>query len=154
MKTNKSVAILHKQLAVDCFNKVWDILDINDRTESEAEEMVHLCHSSFWNWTQVEDHTQQNLSIGYWQLSRVYSEVGNGEQALHYAKRCLTISNEAELAPFYVSYAYEALARAHSILKQTEQVEKNLTLANKFRYLVEDVESKKLLEVDLENIKR
>jgi hypothetical protein len=34
----------HKQLAVNCFNKVWDLLEKSERTESEAEEMVHLCH--------------------------------------------------------------------------------------------------------------
>nr|WP_309101745.1 hypothetical protein [Fredinandcohnia onubensis] len=44
----------HKQLATECFNKVWDLLENTNRTEYETEEMMHLSHASFWHWTQVQ----------------------------------------------------------------------------------------------------
>lgn len=148
------VTYTHKQLAVNCFNKVWDILDKKERTDLEIEEMIHLCHTSFWHWTQVENHTKQNLSIGYWQLSRVYSLAGNGEEALKYANRCITVSEEADLAPFFIAYAYESKAKAHKLLSQQSLLEKALELAIKYTNLVTDVDSKNLLEADLADLKK
>jgi tetratricopeptide (TPR) repeat protein len=149
----KNELFTHRQLAGRCFNQVWDLLEKKERTEQEEEQMVHLCHASYWHWTQVEDHTQQNISIGYWQLSRVYSEIGNGEQALHYAHRCLAVSLEAKLAPFYIGYAYEALARAQMTLDQVEQALKSIETADTYTSLVTILDSKQLLTTDLENIK-
>ncbi|MFT4415573.1 tetratricopeptide repeat protein [Fredinandcohnia humi] len=151
---NHVITFSHKQVAVQCFNKVWDLLEKDDRTNLEDEEMVHMCHTSFWHWTQVEDHTEQNLSIGYWQLSRVYAMVGNGEQALEYAQRCIAVSIDAKLAPFYIAYAYEAMSRAYTILKQKEQAQKCLELANEYTKSVIVEESKKLLKNDLKELMR
>lgn len=139
----------HKQVASECFNKVWDLLDRSNRTEKEAEDMVHLCHTSFWHWTQAQEHTEQNLSIGYWQLSRVYAVVGNGEQALYYANRCIEVSTKAELAPFYIAYAYEAQARAYVVLDRKKLAEESIFLIKKYTELIKVDDSKNLLVAEL-----
>ncbi|WP_096272019.1 hypothetical protein [Paucisalibacillus globulus] len=139
----------HKQMAVECFNKAWDLLDKSDRTSIEEEQMIHQCHTSFWHWTQVEDHTPQNISIGYWQLSRVYAVVGQGERALHYAELCVTVSKEAELPPFFIAYAYEAQARAQIELEQWEEGEKSIARAEEYMPLVTVDDSRKLVEADV-----
>ncbi|WML47169.1 hypothetical protein RCG23_16545 [Neobacillus sp. PS3-34] len=147
-----SQSFTHKQLAVSCFNKVWDFLDKEVRTEDEDEQMVHLSHSSFWHWGQVEDHTQQNISIGYWQLARVYAVIGRGETALHYANRCISVSVASELAPFYIGYAYEAAARWYAVLGRQDEVDAAKERAMEFveKVVVED--SKTMLVNDLETI--
>ncbi|MCJ8009172.1 hypothetical protein ACFFF5_20540 [Lederbergia wuyishanensis] len=142
----------HKQLAASCFNKVWDYLDKEVLSPEEKEEMIHLCHSSFWHWTQVEDHTRQNISIGYWQLSRVYAVVGQGESALFYAKRCITVGTSANLNPFYIGYGYEAAARAFSTLKQFEQCKEMMKQAHDYVEKIVDNENKQLLLNDLNSI--
>jgi len=142
----------HKELAASCFNKVWDLLEKEERSSEENEQMVHLCHSSFWHWTQVEDHTPQNVSIGYWQLSRVYAVVGRGEEALHYAKRCISVSLEADLPPFFIAYAYEAEARAYKVIGQHRECENAVAQAYIYveKIVIED--NKQLVEKDLEQI--
>lgn len=146
---NQQGIFSHKQIAAECFNKTWDLLDKSDRTLAEEEQMIHLCHTSFWHWTQVEDHTPQNLSIGYWQLSRVYSVVGNGEQALYFAEQCVKVSHEAELPPFFIAYAYEAQARAQLSLQQLIDAGESLDRAEEFIQLVKIEDSKKLVEADV-----
>lgn len=143
----------HKQIASQCFNKVWDFLDLQERTRNEEEQMIHLAHTSFWHWTQVEDHTPTNLSIGYWQLSRVYAVVGNGEQSLYYGNRCVEVSLEANIPPFYIGYGYEALARAYMVLGQTDNATDSYEKALGYteQILIED--SKKMLLNDLNQIK-
>ncbi|WP_246943235.1 hypothetical protein [Bacillus pinisoli] len=150
METN---ALSHKQIAVKCFNKVWDYLDQDNRTVTEEEEMIHLCHTSFWHWTQVEEHTLKNLSIGYWQLSRVYSIVGNGKEAITYATRCVSISKEGEIEPFYISYAYEALARAQVLVNQIQEAEESLKLADHYKQSV-PTDYQKALEDDIANVRK
>lgn len=142
----------HKQFAMDCFNQVWDILENKQRTPQEEEDMIHMCHSSFWHWTRVEDHTQRNLSIGYWQLSRVYAVAGQGEQALHYAKRCITVGTSASLEPFYIGYGYEAEARAYLVLGNKEHALASKETAQSHLDKVTDQESQKMLALDLDGL--
>ncbi|WP_066064971.1 hypothetical protein [Neobacillus soli] len=139
----------HKQLAVNCFNAVWDLLDLNERTKEEEAKMIHLAHTSFWHWTQVEDHTPKNLSIGYWQLSRVYAIAGLGERALFYAKRCLDVSMENKIEPFYIGYGYEAMSRANVLLGQQNLSKKHQQLAMEYAQKVENENEKEMLEKDL-----
>jgi tetratricopeptide (TPR) repeat protein len=143
----------HKQIASQCFNRVWDFLDLQERTKEEEEQMIHLAHTSFWHWTQVEEHTPTNLSIGYWQIARVYAVVGNGGQSRYYAERCVEVSLQADIPPFYIGYGYEALARAYMVLGQNEVAldifQKALSYAEEV--VVED--SKNMLLKDLYEIK-
>jgi hypothetical protein len=143
----------HKQIASLCFNRVWDLLDLPERTKVEEEQMIHLAHASFWHWTRVEDHTPTNLSIGYWQLSRVYAVVKNGEQAKDYANRCVEVSLTASLPPFYIGYAYEALARSYAVLGELDKGQEALIYSYQYMENVIIEDSKKLLEADLEQIK-
>ncbi|MCG7344841.1 hypothetical protein MHZ92_11905 [Sporosarcina sp. ACRSL] len=152
MKTEAPV-FSHKQLAATYFNQVWDLLEKENISLEEQEQMIHLCHSSFWHWTQAEECTEKNLSIGYWQLARVYAVVGQGENALHYAKRCISMSLEAGLAPFYIGYGYEAAARACIVLQQFDESQKYKDTAYVYVEKMTDEESKKLLLSDLESLK-
>ncbi|WP_308634178.1 hypothetical protein [Paenibacillus silvisoli] len=146
------MTLSHKQLASSCFNKVWDLLSKEDRTERENEEMVHLCHSSFWHWTQVDEHTATNLSVGYWQLSRVYALIGQGGQALDYADKCIKVSADAELDAFYMAYAYEASARAYAVLGDLDNRQKAAAEAASYAEQITDTESKSWVTADLATI--
>ena len=76
--------------------------------------MVHLAHTSLYHWSQRAECTDQNLSIGYWQLSRVYVMIGELENAIKYGQICLEHSLVHGVAEIFLGYAYEALARAYS----------------------------------------
>jgi tetratricopeptide (TPR) repeat protein len=143
----------HKQIASQCFNRVWDFLDLQERTKEEEEQMIHLAHTSFWHWTQVEGHTSTNLSIGYWQIARVYAVVENGEQSRLFAERCVEVSLESDIPPFYIGYAYEALARAYRVLGQTELALENVQKALSYAQEVIVEDSKNMLIKDLDEIK-
>jgi hypothetical protein len=143
---------MHSYFSTDCFNKAWDLIEKSDKTEKDLEEMINLCHASFWHWTQVPDVKPLNLSVGYWQLSRVYSIAIDGENALKYGNRCLNIGTENNLEPFYTAYAYEAIARAYKVMNQIEQAEKYKIIASEFTEKVTNEDYKKLLQDDLKTI--
>jgi hypothetical protein len=143
----------HKSYAAKCFNECWNLIEKENRSEAEDEEMRRLSEVSFWHWMQVEDHTQENVSVGYWQLARVYTITGRFRLAYYYADRCVEVSEAAALEPFYVGYGYEARARAYRLGGREEEAEAALDTAYEFAEQVADPDWKNPLVADLDQIR-
>jgi hypothetical protein len=141
----------HQFFAADCFNRTWAILDQPVRSPQDEESLILLSHASLWHWTQRADCTDQELSIGYWLISRVFSELRRGDQAAIYAEKCMAVSRS--LSPFLLGYAHEAIARAASVQGRTESVHAHLTAARQIAMQIADQGERSMLENDLDTIK-
>lgn len=139
----------HKKLAVSLFNETWQLLDKADRTVEETDRMIHSAHASRLHWE--FEGTPKNLSIGEWQVSRVHAVVRHADAALYHARRCLEVSERANLEPFYIAYAHEAIARALSVIGHADAA-KHLAAARELAAKIADAEEKKMLEDDLGTI--
>lgn len=106
------LARAHEYFAAHCFNAAWPLIEKPDRSADDAEALVALGHASLWHWTQRPDCSDKNLSVGHWLLSRIYAVIGDAAGAQRYAYSCLRFSEREGVAPFYLGYAYEALARS------------------------------------------
>lgn len=137
----------HKALSADCFNRTWELLDKKSRTKEDDERMISMAHASLAHWRMREDCTDRNLSIGYWQISRVYAVLGQGENAQRYGALCFSVSGGEP--PFYLGYAHEALARAALLMKDRTAFQTHLEEARAQAAKVSDPEEKKMLEDDL-----
>ena len=148
--SNFDLQIAHKYFAAECFNAAWELIDQPRRTSEEDEEMIRLTHASLWHWSEREDCTPRHLSIGYWQAARVYALLGQADNARRYGLLCLKYSQGE--APFYLGYAYEALARAEWVAGNSANVKAYLLEAQKLTAEVGDPEDRELLEKDLASI--
>ena len=146
------LAAAHKHFAAHCFNAAWDLIDKAERTPEESEEMIQLSLASAWHWGQREDCTDANLSVSYWQVSRVYAILGEVENARKYGQLCLDISQGEDVGPFYLGYAYEALARAESAGGNRAEATTYLSAAKLTAEKVKDADSRKWLLDDLATI--
>jgi len=146
------MSTVHRYFSADCFNKTWDLLDKNTRSTMEDEEMVWLSMTSLWHWTQRGDCTSQNLSIGYWLISRVFAVIGQVDNARRYGQLCLESSQGESVLPFYRGYAYEALARAEHLAKNLEKMHEYNNKAHEVAEILPDPEEKQQLLNDLETI--
>ena len=142
----------HKFFSANCFNAVWGFLDKDERTPEENEKMIETAHASLYHWLERDDCTDENLSIGYWQISRVYSVVGDGSQATRYAEKCLAVSENLE--PFCKGYSFEAAARAGFVSGETDAGKRFLEQAGKCLEEVSDPENSELLKADLEELEK
>jgi len=140
----------HRYFAVACFNKAWELIDKQDRTAEENEEMIRLTQASIWHWTQREDCKGSNLSIGYWQASRVFAIIGRVEDARRYGKLCLKHSQQEQ--PFYLGYAYEALARAEKLAGNADLMASYLANATRLAHQIDEADDRKALLDDLNSI--
>ena len=112
----------HEHFSVHCNNQAWELLDKRDRTVEENEEMIRVSLASHWHWTQRDDCTPENVSAAYSQTSRICAVLGQAENARRYAQLCLEASQCDDVAPFYLAYAYEALARAELVAGHRDQM--------------------------------
>ena len=63
-----------RQLATDLFNHVWRLLELEERTPEQDDDLLHSAHASRWHWGRVG--SAQHWAIGEWQCSRVNAVLG------------------------------------------------------------------------------
>lgn len=144
-----SVQKAHRHFSASCFNQCWTLIDKSDRSAEDVEDMVLAAYASLWHWKQRDDCEPVNLSIGYWQVSRVHALAGHYEMARLFGEKCLKVGKENHLAPFYVGYAYEALARAELLHRDAKTAEGHLAKARRQLDKVADKEERALLLADI-----
>ncbi len=93
------LAVAHRFFSAQCFNDAWDLVGKADRTPGEDEYLISVCHASLWHWRCRADCTGRHLSIGYWQLSRVYALVGEAANSRKYGELCRSVSEFGRAAP-------------------------------------------------------
>jgi hypothetical protein len=140
----------HKFFSADNFNKTWEYIEKKDRSQADDLNMLHAAIASLWHWSQREDATPKNLSVGYWQVSRVFSLIGQPDNARAYG--LLSLRHAESLEPFFKGYAYESLARAEMIANNRVAMKHYLEKANEMAGQVTDEEDRELLSRDLETI--
>ena len=143
----------HRYFSAECFNRAWDLIDRPTRTPEENRTMLQLGLASLWHWSQRPDRTSINLSVGNWQVSRIYALLGQADEAREYAQTSLEMSQAAGDFPFYLGYAFEALARAESISRDEARMEEYLRKARELSEKIPDPDDKRLLLADLDSIK-
>jgi hypothetical protein len=111
-------AATRRALAVGLYNRVWQLMDVENRTVAQDDEMVHAAHASRYHWGEIGQ--PKNLAIGEWQVSRVYSVLGRGEPAVHHARRCLDLAESNPVEPWLLGSAYEGMARATAVAGDPE----------------------------------
>ncbi|MCC7495422.1 MAG: hypothetical protein IT204_23935 [Fimbriimonadaceae bacterium] len=139
--------LAHRTFAVELFNQTWDLLDLSARTPEQIDAMLHGAHASCYHWAQVGN--RQNLSIGEWQISRVYAVLGRAEAAAWHGQRSLDHALVGPEPPFYLGYAHEALARAARLAGDAARLATHLARAQEQLALVTDAESRGMLAADL-----
>ncbi|HEY1367088.1 MAG TPA: helix-turn-helix domain-containing protein [Gaiellaceae bacterium] len=142
----------HRRLGVDLFNKTWTLMEKDDRTAADDDEMIHCAHASAYHWLHVG--TQANRSRSEWQCSRMYTVLGRAEPALHHARRCLEIceASPEDLEDWDLPFAHEALARAHAVAGDAEESRRYLALAREGAAGIDDDDDRDLVLADLATI--
>jgi DNA-binding transcriptional MerR regulator len=139
----------HRQLGTQLFNHVWTLLDTEDRTTRQDDEMLHAAHASRWHWAQsgVSD-VRQRLAVGEWQCSRVYAVLGRGEPALFHAGRCVELAEGEGIEDWVLASAYEAMARASRVAGNRQAFDEWRERARAAVEAITDPEDREIIEND------
>ena len=135
-----------RQLAVDLFNHVWDLMEKTDRTLEEDDEMIHAAHASCYHWGRAGK--PENRARGEWQVSRMYTVLGRGGAALFHANRCLEICERYGISDWDKAYAFEALSRAHKVARHIADAKAYKKLAREWGDRIKDREDRDQFDKD------
>jgi len=143
---------LHRRLGKELFNRVWDLLNLEQRTPDQEAEMIHTVHASAYHWTQVGEGPR--LARAEWQCSWVYSELERPEPALYHAHRCEAVCKQyaAELEDFDLPAMHEAFARAQLVAGNREEALHRLKLANDLCAEIGDPEDREIIQAQIDSI--
>ena len=143
-------AAAHRQLGVTLFNQVWQLLEAEQRTDEQDDEMLHAAHASRLHWARsAAPDLPQRVAVGEWQCSRVYAVLGRAEPALHHARRCLAMAEAGGLEDWVLASACEAMARAAMVAGDQAGVEKWRARAWEAVAAISDEEDREVIESDL-----
>lgn len=106
-------------LAKSLFNETWELMDKKDRSDMETVAMLHKAHTSCFLWREAQSPV--NNARGEWQVSRVYSLLGEGRLALLHGSASLSLCLDNGVGGFDLAFGYEAVARAYKMLGEEQQ---------------------------------
>ena len=143
----------HRRLGVELYNGTWALIEREDRTPDEDDEMLHRAHASAYHWLRAP-HNSANRARSHWLCSRVHALAAQPEGALHHAHRCLTLVEEHgdEMEDWDLAGAYEALARAHVAAGDLDEARRYLELARAETATIANREDSKHIEADLDSL--
>ena len=142
----------HRQLGVDLYNYTWTVLEQKDRTRDDDDELLNATHASAYHWSHAPGAGPQNAARSQWQISRVNAVLGRGAAALYHAERCLEHCTENGIGDWDVAAAYEAVARAHSVLGNDAEFRRNLELGREALAQIANEEDREHIEEDLDSL--
>ena len=119
----------HLEFAKKINGRAWALLEKPDRSRAEDWEMLHASHTSLYHWLQVG--TGLHHQRGEWLVSHVQTVLGNGDNALRHANRCLELTEYYNdlMEDFDFAFAYEAAARSNALAGNDEKARKFIDLA-------------------------
>ena len=143
---------LHRELGAELFNRVWDLLAVEQRTPEQEAEMVHAVHASAYHWSRVGEGPR--LARAEWQCSWVYSELERPEPALYHAHRCEAVCKQYadELEDFDLPAMHEAFARAQLVAGNREEAMHRLKLASDLCAAIADPEDREIIRAQIDSI--
>jgi hypothetical protein len=143
---------LHRRLGAELFNRVWDLLALEQRTPALDAEMIHTAHASRYHWNRAEPGVRG--ARGEWLCSWVYSELERPEPALYHAHLCETICRDHadELEDFDLPAMHEAFARAHLVAGNREEAIHRLRQATELCQQIEDPDDRQIIQAQIDSI--
>jgi len=143
---------LDRRLGKELFNRVWEFLNLDQRTPEQEAEMIHTVHAMAYHWGRVGEGPR--LARAEWQCSWVYSELERPEPALYHAHRCEAVCRQHadELEDFDLPAMHEAFARAHLVAGNREEAMHRLQLATDLCAEIADPEDREIIRAQIDSI--
>ena len=97
--------------AEDLSNRAWRLAEKSARTPAEDEAMLKAAQAAAREWEKDGDELER--ARGAILLGQVYALLGDGKQALHYAREAFAyVSENEDTPPWQVAFAHAVMANA------------------------------------------
>ncbi len=137
-----------RELAKSLNREVWNLLETQNRTDEQSQQMIHAAHASCRLWLEVGTGLHQQR--GEYLVALVYTVLGHPEPARRHAERCmmLTERHRGEMKDFDLAYAHECLARAAALNGDRDRAARHKRQARDLGDRIADPEDKQIFDAD------
>jgi uncharacterized protein YndB with AHSA1/START domain len=102
----------HRTEAVAVNNSIWELLDRDDLTVDEGEDLLRRAYAAAYHWARAVDRGPEHEARAEYMIAKAYLKLERADDALRHASRCLATTTQAALGDFDLAYAHEVVARA------------------------------------------
>ena len=88
-----TISQAHQEFAKSTYNSIWGLLEKEDRSQEEDQEMLLAAYASLYHWTKVG--TAVHHQRGAWMISRDHQSLGEVEPSL---ARAYALAGDQEIA--------------------------------------------------------
>lgn len=145
--TPEDLQAWHRTFAPRAFNETWSLLDLEEATREQEEEMLATTLAQRYHWYRVGSAREK--AIADWQVSRVAAVLGYADLSLRFGERSLAVCIDNDLDAFVTGFAHEAIARAAADVDDIEMFTEHLEAAKEKLAEIVDIEERDTLEADL-----
>lgn len=140
--TPETILRWHQRFAAQCNNRAWDLADQPERTPGEEDEMLAAAYAAAYHWFQVG--APLNMARADVTLAHVLSSAGQGQFALHYARRCLDYFEQHACEDWDAAFAHAEIAFAAAVLKDEPLHARHRALARQLGQEIEDEQDRQV----------
>jgi len=141
---------MHHYMGIEMNIQTWNLLGKEDRAEQDDARMINFAKASLYHWRLSPKFQSINEQRGQWMISRVYSVLEKGEEALNYAEETMRLTEKHDFKDFDFAYAYEGMARAHAAKGHKKSCLEYFQKAKEAGELIKKPEDKKYFDGDLD----
>ena len=139
-----------KALASRLFNRCWELLEQDGRSEDDDVELLTAALTSRFHWLLAGGSEQWIISD--WMVARAASASGSPDTALRFALRAYEAARAGETPDWLVASSAEGVARAYAAAGNVEEFTNWAGLAGRLIEVIDDPENKSLIESQLTDI--
>jgi hypothetical protein len=140
----------HLALAKATYNRCWDLLENENRTSDEDDDLLATAFASRFHWYAVGSDEQK--IVADWMVSRAAAAMGYGDVAVHFAHRANESASEGDFPAWLRASLFEGLARAHAANGDSELRGEFLDLANRELEQEPDDEDRELIAQQISTV--
>jgi len=140
----------HRRVAIEQFNRTWDLLDQETRDADEDAALLEAAFASRFHWGVVGGASQ--WAVGDGQIARVAAALGIADLAVGYALRSLTTVEAEGWTDFHLVSAWEVLARAYAALGRVDARAHALDRATAALAALDDEEDRQVLAEQIASV--
>jgi hypothetical protein len=139
-----------KALASRLFNRCWELLEQDERSEDDNVELLTSALTSRFHWLNAGGPEQ--LIVSDWMVARAAGAAGSPDTALRFALRAYEAARASESPDWLVASSAEGVARAYAVGHNVEEFTNWAALAGRLAEVIVDTENKTLIESQLADI--
>jgi hypothetical protein len=139
-----------KALASQLFNRCWELLEQDERSEDDNVELLTSALTSRFHWLIAGGPEQWIVSD--WMVARAAGATGSFDTALRFALRAYEAARTNESPDWLVASSAEGVARAYAEAGNAEEFTNWAALAGRLVEVIVDTENKNLIESQLADI--